>query len=70
MPHYLNLRLIESRMGQLVIDLHDLARYGEAEDVGTAVALRGVAHDLSRLITRVRRLLPSSIDSSFTDFTD
>ena len=52
-------------MADIVIDLHDAARLGEAEDIGVAVALRNIAHELNELIQHMRRLLPSTIDSGF-----
>ena len=57
-------------MNELVIDIHDLARLGESTELGAATALRGIAHDMHELVNRVRRLLPSSIDSAFNDLTD
>jgi hypothetical protein len=61
----LNLKWIEARMADIVIDLHDAARLGEAEDIGVAVALRNIAHELNELIQHMRRLLPSTMDSGF-----
>ena len=57
-------------MNELVIDIHDLARLGESTELGAATALRGIAHDMHELVNRVRRLLPSSIDSAFNDLID
>jgi len=64
---HLNLRALESRMNQIVIDLHDAARLADKVDVGVATSLRRIAHDLSGLVTRMRGLLPSDIDSQWGD---
>jgi len=63
----LNLRALESRMNQAVIDLHDAARLADRLDSGVAVQLRMVAHDLSELVSRMRRLLVSDVDSQWGD---
>jgi hypothetical protein len=56
---------LEYAMAQLVVDLHDAARIGEATDLGAATALRLIAHDLHELVQRVRRLLVSEMDSNW-----
>lgn len=65
---HLNLAAIESRMMQIVIDLHDAARLAETPDAGVAIALRGVARDLSALVADLRRLLCSEVDSEWNEF--
>jgi len=56
---------LEYRMAQLVVDIHDAARIGEATDKGAATALRYIGHDLHELVQRVRRLLVSEMDSEW-----
>lgn len=64
---HLNLAAIESRMMQIVIDLHDAARLGAAADAGVSAALRNIARDMAALVTDLRRLLCSDVDSNWTD---
>ena len=66
MPYrHLNLRELESRLNQLVIDLHDAARLTEHLDAGVANALRQLAHDLNDVVRGMRRLLVSDVDSQW-----
>ena len=66
MPYrHLNLRELESRLNQLVIDLHDAARLTERLDPGVANALRQLAHDLNDIVRGMRRLLVSDVDSQW-----
>ena len=67
---HINLAAIESRMMQIVIDLHDAARRGAATDAGVAAALRCIARDLSVLVADLRRLLCSEMDSTWTELDD
>jgi hypothetical protein len=69
MTSRLNLQLLESRMNQLVIDLHDAARLADETDRGISVALRSIAHELHDLVTGIRRLLVSNVDSTWGDST-
>lgn len=63
----LNLRNLESKMNEIVIDLHDAARLADKVDVGVATSIRLVAHDMSLLVTRMRGLLFSDVDSKWGD---
>lgn len=65
---HLNFRQIESRLSQLVIDLHDAARLCQDTDIGIAYSLRQIAADLNDLVQRMRRLLPSDVDSRWGEF--
>ena len=56
-------------MNQLVIDLHDAARLADETDRGISVALRSIAHELHDLVTGIRRLLVSNVDSTWGDST-
>lgn len=54
-------------MNQIVIDLHDAARLADKVDVGVATSIRLVAHDMSQVVSRMRRLLVSDVDSQWGD---
>ncbi len=64
---HLNLAEIESRMMQIVIDLHDAARLCALTDAGVSAALRNIARDMSALVADLRRLLCSEVDSNWTE---
>ena len=63
----LNFRELESRLNELVIDLHDAARMTSAVDSGVSVRLRLIAGELNEVVTHVRGLLASDADSAFGD---
>ena len=67
--HYLNLGLIEARMNQIVIDLHDAARMSEDVDIGISTSLRILAHEMHDLVTHIRGLLASEVDSGWSEST-
>jgi len=63
-PH-LNFLRLESRLEQIVIDLHDAARL--SLDPGISVQLRLIAGEINEQVQSLRRLLVSDADSEWCD---
>lgn len=66
---FLNLRAIESRMNQIVIDLHDAARLCHHADRGVSTSLRNLANELHEIVSSIRRLAVSTAGSGFGDLS-
>ena len=62
---HLNFLRLESRLEQIVIDLHDAARL--SLDPGISVQLRLIAGEISEMVRRMQRLLVSEADSEWGD---
>jgi hypothetical protein len=62
---HLNFLRLESRLEQIVIDLHDAARL--SLDPGVSVQLRLIAGEINEQVQALRRLLVSEADSEWGD---